>query len=119
MKRRKGFLAPERAAALEAIEGWVWDRLDQSWAEGFAALSGYTVVHGTASVPQLHIAADGMRLGNWVSSQRAAWHRGRLSEQRAAALEALPGWTWSAVGVDPQHEPPTDVTGGSSTAETP
>jgi superfamily II DNA or RNA helicase len=94
-KRRKGALGPERVAALEAVDGWGWDQFELAWAAGLAALNEYAAAHGTTAVPQGHVTADGVKLGNWVATQRANRRRGHLSERRAAALEAVPGWTWA------------------------
>jgi hypothetical protein len=36
-------------------------------------------------------------LGRWVSSRRGDFKYGKLSAERIAALEAIPGWVWAAV----------------------
>lgn len=48
---------------------------------------------GHACVPDA-AQVDGLRLGPWVRTQRAAHRRELLAPDRAARLEALPGWTW-------------------------
>ena len=44
------------------------------------------------------IARRVSRLGDWVSCRRQVRRLGRLAPARAAALDALPGWTWSGHG---------------------
>ena len=48
---------------------------------------------GHARVPAGHVEA-GFRLGQWVKVQRRS--HPTMSADRAARLEALPGWTWEA-----------------------
>jgi hypothetical protein len=36
----------------------------------------------------------GLRLGQWVSSQRNLSAQGRLPDERQARLEAIDGWVW-------------------------
>jgi hypothetical protein len=47
---------------------------------------------------------DGFRIGRWVRTQRAEFHRDRLTARRAAQLQALPGWVWRAA--DHAERPP-------------
>jgi hypothetical protein len=54
---------------------------------------------GHARVPQLAVV-NGFRLGSWVTKQRTNHRNGTLSADRAARLEALPGWERS-----PTHSP--------------
>jgi Helicase associated domain len=43
----------------------------------------------------LYVTEDGIRLGQWINNQRGFYHRGILSSERIALLEAIPGWVWN------------------------
>jgi superfamily II DNA or RNA helicase len=88
-------LDAQRAGLLEALAGWTWVALDERWERAFRALEAYASREGHAVVPDHHVEAD-FRLGQWVSGQRVLHARGRLSQQRAARLQAVPGWVWNA-----------------------
>ena len=98
-KARHNKMTPERAAALEGVPGWAWEvDLEAAWQERLASLRAFVAAHGRLP-PQSHHG-----LGVWVSSQRAAKKAAdagkalgkRMTPVRAAALEAVPGWAWSA-----------------------
>jgi hypothetical protein len=90
-------MPPERAAVLEAVPGWTWDELAAAGQEKLAELEA----HG-ALPPQ----GDASGLGKWVHNQRQAMKalekgngaaaRCGMPPERAAALEAVPGWVWEA-----------------------
>ena len=113
VKRRfdytSGRLDPARAAELEKVAGWSWDPRTDSWATGLAAVRTFVAREGHARVPTYHVE-DGLRLGSWVGSRRQDHKRRRLGRARAAALEALPGWTWDKfegdwrAGLEALHE---------------
>ena len=84
-------LTPERIAQLEALPGWVWDVLECQWEEGFSALQRFTIREGHARPPKGH-KEGGYNLGTWVSVQRRS--HDKLTPERIAQLEALPGWVW-------------------------
>jgi len=46
-------------------------------------------------VPKGHVE-DGFNLGIWIANRRKDHKSGRLSHERVARLEALPGWVWGA-----------------------
>jgi superfamily II DNA or RNA helicase len=97
--RGVGRLHPDRAARLSALSGWIWDPLDARWEEGYTRLEQFDAREGHARVPSTH-EEDGYRLGQWVVVQRSFREQGRLSDERAARLDTLPGWAWHAKDAD-------------------
>jgi hypothetical protein len=92
--QKKGRLSPERAERLGGLAGWTWDAFDAGWEEKFAALAGYVGRTGNAAMPRDWVE-DGHRLGQWIGTQRQAYRRGTLSEERRRRLGNLRGWTWN------------------------
>ena len=64
-----------------------------AWEEGFQQLAAFVAHEGHARVPQTRRDGD-VALAVWVQRQRYANKKGRLSPERQARLEALPGWSW-------------------------
>jgi superfamily II DNA or RNA helicase len=91
--KRKGSLSPERASLLEALPGWTWEPVRDRWREGFETLQTFVAREGRALVP-VNYTEGSFPLGQWVTRQRATKRRGKLAEDRASLLEALPGWAW-------------------------
>lgn len=94
-EHRNGHLDPEQVAQLQALPGWSWGNGQQEqWATTFALLCEYAAERGTARVPAAHVVGD-VKLGTWVSRQRAVHRRGELGADRVRALQRLPGWVWN------------------------
>lgn len=90
-----GKLPPDRAARLEALPGWRWrEGLEAQWERSYAALLAYVEREGHARVPQGH-HEQGVKLGQWVATQRHFHKNDRMRADRAERLQRVPGWAWS------------------------
>lgn len=89
----EGRLRPAQRAQLEAL-GFNWSIKESNrpnWESMFVALQNYCDEHGHCNVPQKWKKSP--QLGNWVSTQRLAKTRGRLTRERETRLDAI-GFMW-------------------------
>jgi hypothetical protein len=91
---KKGTLEQDRISQLESLSGWSWDPHGELWERTFDALNSYVIENGSATLAKSYVIGD-IQLGDWVSTQRTKYKRGRLPKERIERLEALRGWTWS------------------------
>ncbi|KAJ1455855.1 helicase-associated [Pelagophyceae sp. CCMP2097] len=85
---KAGEMSPERIDWLEAA-GFVWNMFADGWDAHFELLTAYHAAHGDCAVLQNFAAADGTKLGLWVSAQRAAYKKGKLSPAHSERLRAV------------------------------
>jgi superfamily II DNA or RNA helicase len=83
-------LSIEKIKQLESVPGWVWDDIDYGWEEGLSYLKNFAEREGHTLVPNNHIE-DGFKLGIWLANHK----RIKLTAQRVADFESMPGWVWS------------------------
>jgi superfamily II DNA or RNA helicase len=69
------------------------ESLTSSWEYWFAMLGQYAEREGHARVTRFQ-REDGIKLGQWVSSQREDYRAGKLDADHQHRLEEIPGWTW-------------------------
>lgn len=70
-----------------------------------SALQQYITRHGTAHVPANHeenIDGHSVQLGTWVGYVRQRYKNNKLSSERVAALEGIPGWSWGPLKPGPK-----------------
>jgi superfamily II DNA or RNA helicase len=89
----KGKLDEERRKKLEQLPGWVWNTDESRWRECLALLHAYAEMRGSTAVPQRYVER-GIRLGNWVTTQRNLYARGTLEPEKQELLESVSGWSW-------------------------
>ena len=95
-RSRKRSLGADRIMRLEEQPGWVWDQIVQQWESGYAHVLAFASREGHSRILRSMKTADGFTIGSWVRVQRRQYHKGKLSAERIARLEALPGWVWKA-----------------------
>ena len=93
-KKSKDQISLDRIRRLEAIPGWSWSVLEESWEDGFRMLEEFVAERGNARVPTTYVAPNGYKLGDWVDRQRGMQLGQRLDLSRATRLSGLPGWSW-------------------------
>lgn len=112
LAHRRGLVDPDRAARLEEIPGWSWDKEETRWRDTIAVLAAYAAEHGTVADHQEGVSrfagmkdceAPRRNLGVWMATQRQAYRFGTLTDERTELLEQLPGWSWDG------HLPAGDV----------
>lgn len=99
---RHGKLPPARIADLEAVTGWSWNPLDDQFDVGLTALRAFVARTENPRIPGDHFE-NGVNLSEWVRKRRQDYRAGRLSQERCALLEAVPGWTWLVADPFPER----------------
>uniref|UniRef100_UPI003F4914BD helicase associated domain-containing protein n=1 Tax=Amycolatopsis sp. CA-096443 TaxID=3239919 RepID=UPI003F4914BD len=94
-RRSLASLSPRRRALLDEL-GMVWDVRDARWMQWYAVAKAVYDQTGELRIPH-GATVDGVNLGAWLSVQRHARNRGRLSRERIALLDAIGMW-WGAFG---------------------
>ena len=103
---RRGVLAADRVAALEAVQGWIWNPYEELFRRGITELRRFAGSTGSARVSQRYKSPSGFALGDWVLSQRKIYRSGRMPPARAALLEAIRGWRWNPGSSDDAMQAP-------------
>lgn len=91
---RKGSLPRDRRKALEAL-GMTWKVHDEAWVRAYSAARQFRETHGHLQIPSDY-ETEGMRLGDWIGTQRGAWRAGLLIPERKELLDEL-GMIWNTI----------------------
>lgn len=97
----RGALAPERAAQLEALDGWTWTPVNTAesgwnaqWDTAFHGLARWLEAHDATTL-RSDLVVDGFPLGRWAAKQRSRHAAGTLRADRVNRLNQLEGWQWT------------------------
>mmetsp|Transcript_30668 Transcript_30668/g.72376 ORF Transcript_30668/g.72376 Transcript_30668/m.72376 type:complete len:717 (+) Transcript_30668:169-2319(+) len=90
-KKQLGEMSEKRLQLLNKV-GFVWDPQEVQWAEMFDRLCKYQEDHnGCTKVPRSY--APDPELGSWLNTQRRAYKRMTLPQERINRLDAI-GFIW-------------------------
>ncbi len=79
--------------ALEDL-GMKWESVfDTRWQACFDKAVEYYSAHSNLIVPKSYETDNGIKLGTWICSQRAAYQNGRLKDEQIRLLESI-GMSW-------------------------
>jgi superfamily II DNA or RNA helicase len=92
-RKNRASLSEEQKECLEKLTLWQWNIPDQ-WSKSLNAYEKY-VEHTNDASPKRNIVCEGVRIGDWVITQRVQYKKGKLSKERIEILESFPGWTWN------------------------
>ena len=98
MQYKKGILSAERVKVLEALAGWVWDRVEAYFQEGLENLKQYVHEYGHANVLTNYKTSSGFTLGSWANSKCMQYKKGILPAEKMNALEEITDWV-----LDPEY----------------
>ena len=90
----KGILSRSRIAKLNSLDGWTWNKTEDFWNVGFAALKKYHDLHGSVRVQDNVVDENKFNLGQWVRSRRRDFKKGVLSPERVNLLNSFSDWSW-------------------------
>ena len=90
--RKTNRLSPAKIARLDKLE-FLWDTAERDWEQKFQELAAYKQHFGSLDISRPGLYA---RLSAWCTSQRAAYRKGELSNERIVRLEAL-GFLWDPI----------------------
>ena len=94
-RRNRHSMSDERRQRLESVPGWSWNAVEDSWYEHLALLQAFAAREGHTRVP-VNYVENGLQLGQWTRLRRGE-HK-KLSPERQALLEGIPGWYWGRSG---------------------
>lgn len=85
---------------------------ETKWNQYVQAIKNFSEEKGHTAVPanyKIEVNGRTLKLGNWVGYIRSRGRMGKLSDQRMAELDAVPGWTWGTRKPGPQGNPNRDT----------
>jgi hypothetical protein len=91
---KRGAMGDTERMQLEQLPGWLWSPTDARKERGFELLKLFVDREGHAFVPAKHFEQD-FPLGQWVTSRRQTYKRGKMPVAEQHRLENIEGWTWS------------------------
>ena len=83
-----GILTKDRIQKLNKI-GFQWSPLEDQWEKGYCHAAEYCRKRGNLDVQGHYATEDGFKLGEWIATNRAAYRKGTLSNDKTRRLEEI------------------------------
>ncbi len=84
---KKNKLSQEQIDALESIDGWMWNIIDETWWKNYALLQKFVAEH-----KRLPLRNE----NQWINDQRQNYKKNKLTQEQIGALESIDGWVWNS-----------------------
>lgn len=88
VKRKKGLLTDEQVRLLDSYN-MCWDVNEKKWLDGYAEAKQYFLEHGNLNIPNNYITETGFRLHEWIGTNKMAYKKGNLSNEKVSMLEEI------------------------------
>jgi len=92
---QRGKLSRDRRHRLEGLEGWFWDYEEWLWTRAVVAAMAFGNKFGHLRVPRNYSKGKDFNLESWIRTVRQRKQSGRLSPEKQAEVEKIPGWRWN------------------------
>ena len=92
-KFKKGELSKERINLLNELE-IIWDEFEANWIEWYEIAKSYYNKFYSLQIPKKFVF-NGFNIGEWISTQRSNYKKGKLSNDRKEKLDEI-GMIWDA-----------------------
>ncbi len=90
---RKGQLSKDKLVLMKAIGFKENSYAERSWNQMYGLAEEYFKTNSDLNINASYKTENGEKLGVWISSQRSAYAKGKLSQERIDALEKI-GMSW-------------------------
>ena len=98
-RQRKNYknnkLSQEQIKLLEEIN-MVWDPLEEQWQKNYELAEEYFKEFGNLLIPNRYETKNGIKLGQWIGTQRRDYKNEKISKERIELLESI-GMVWDSL----------------------
>ncbi|MBR1383580.1 MAG: helicase associated domain-containing protein, partial [Ruminococcus sp.] len=88
-KNNSPTLTEDKITRLDMLDFRWGDKSEMQWNDGFKALCNHYRQYKSFKVPADYISPTGVRLQSWISTQRAKYRKGKLSDVQIKKLESI------------------------------
>ncbi len=84
----EGCLTEERIRRLNDV-GFRWNPAEEQWQAYYTSAEAYLRRFHHLDIPGDYVTKDGLKLGQWIRSNRTRFHQGKLSKEKIESLDKI------------------------------